>query len=390
MVQGLRVLYLHQYFKTPAEPGGVRSYEIAKRFSNEYGLKVCLITTRPYGSYIFPRKESVENIEIWSIKSTINNKSSFFSRILSFIYFSFFCSIASLTCKYDFTYATSTPISIGIPALFAKLLRKKPYFFEVRDVWPEIPIAMGIIKNPILQKALIWFEKIIYSNSNGIVTLSTGMKKSINDRIIFNKPILVAPNFTREVDNFCEINYSCDGRLKFIYAGTHGIINNVSYAIRLSHELDCLGLAHQMKLVGDGMTKDSDILLAQSLGANNVSFHPSISKEEVYNEIANAHFAFSLFDDIPEMWANSANKFFDYLSLKKPVVINYGGWQKEVIESNSIGIALHPNDVEFAAKTLTHFILNFDYKPDNFNDLIRDYSADRATCNIVEFFKNYL
>lgn len=390
MVQGLRVLYVHQYFKTPSESGGVRSYEIAKRFSNEYDLKVCLITTRPYGSYIIPRKESVENIEIWSIKSTINNKSSFVSRVFAFIYFSLFTSIASLMFKYDFTYATSTPLSVGFPAIVAKILRRKPYFFEVRDVWPEIPISMGIIENQVLIKVLLWFEQTIYSNSNGIVALSTGMKNSINNRNTHSKPILVAPNFTKDCDNLCRTNYSLDGELKFIYTGTHGIINNVSYAIRLSHELDCLGLAHHFKIIGDGMTKDSDIKLAQTLGADSVSFHAPVSKGEVYKEIASAHFAFSLFDDVPEMWANSANKFFDYLSQKKPVVINYGGWQKDVIESNSIGIGINPKDVKEGAESLINFISNFDYEPDNFDDLINEYSPDTATYNIVNFFETHL
>src|SRR5690606_29447945 len=120
---------------------------------------------------------------------------------LSFIRFSFFTSIYALRISADIVLATSTPLSIAIPALVKKAFQNVPYIFEVRDVWPEAPIALGVIRGRLAISILQYFEKLVYKHSKAVVALSVDMRKSIVDRFGSLSPIYVIPNIS-EVDRF--------------------------------------------------------------------------------------------------------------------------------------------------------------------------------------------
>jgi glycosyltransferase involved in cell wall biosynthesis len=172
----MHILYLHQHFAVPQGSTGTRSYEFARRWIDS-GHKVTIIT----GHYDLGglEKESgllsrkiVNGINVHIVGIRYSNKQSFLHRIMSFIMF-MFCSIFAglATKKVDVIYATSTPLTVGIPAMILKCLKRIPFVFEVRDQWPEIPIEMNIIRNPLLKKILLWLEKRIYKSSSGIVAL---------------------------------------------------------------------------------------------------------------------------------------------------------------------------------------------------------------------------
>src|SRR5699024_11857116 len=98
--------------------------------------------------------------------------------------------------KTDLFYATSTPLTIGFPVLILSKLTRKRYVFEVRDVWPDIPIQLGIIKSNFLKKILFIFEKIIYNNAEHIIVLSEGMKKNLLNKNISEEKITVITNLS--------------------------------------------------------------------------------------------------------------------------------------------------------------------------------------------------
>ena len=97
---------------------------------------------------VFIKRAVIDGIDIRAINLRYNQKMSFIKRGLSFITFVLIASVYVLFIKkVDIVYATSTPLTVGIPAMVLKLLKRKPFVFEVRDQWPEIPIELGIIKN---------------------------------------------------------------------------------------------------------------------------------------------------------------------------------------------------------------------------------------------------
>ena len=98
---------------------------------------------------------------------------------MSFLAFIFYVIRVSYKLDIDIIIASSTPLTVGIPALFLKKLKKTKLIFEVRDVWPQLPVAIGAIKSQLLIKILKKIESKIYIESEKIIALSDGMKNEI-------------------------------------------------------------------------------------------------------------------------------------------------------------------------------------------------------------------
>jgi len=180
----MHILYIHQHFATPEGSTGTRSYEFARRWI-QCGHKVTVLT----GYYDIGglqvgrgaiQRQSIEGINVIVVATKYSNKQSFFRRIICFCSFLLLATYVGLSEQgVDVIYATSTPLTVGIPAMIIKRLRRKPFVFEVRDQWPEIPIELGIIRNKIVIKFFLWLEKTIYKNSSGIVAVSPGQADGV-------------------------------------------------------------------------------------------------------------------------------------------------------------------------------------------------------------------
>jgi glycosyltransferase involved in cell wall biosynthesis len=249
--------------------------------------------------------------------------------------------------------ATSTPLTIGIPALIKKWIHKTPFIFETRDIWPEAAIALGVIKNKIFQKILYFAEYIIYKNAAVIVPLSRDMKRSIALRYpkLVEKPIKVIENIS-EIDRFqnslikkksiLKKKIGFKPRFSILYAGTFGRINGINYVIELANTLVHLDPTIAFILIGNGVEKKALIHKARDSGVlnKNVFILDSVSKQELPQLYFECDMGSSFVIGVKELWANSANKFFDTLAAGKPILINYKGWQKEVINKENIGYVL--------------------------------------------------
>ena len=175
----MKLIYLHQYFATPESNAGTRSYEMAKRFVAN-GHEVTFVTSSAYLSSNYTLKQGWNYLEIEGIKLHIlhlpySNRDSFIKRIWTFLQFSIKSTTKVMHLKADVLFATSTPLTIAIPGLIYSKIKKVPMVFEVRDLWPELPIAIGAIKNPIIIKLAKWLESYTYKNSKRLVGLSPGM-----------------------------------------------------------------------------------------------------------------------------------------------------------------------------------------------------------------------
>ena len=155
----MKILYIHQYFTTPEIGGGTRSYEFSKYFV-EHGHEVIMLTSHNEKKF---RRQTINGVEVYWISNYYNNQLGIMARIFSFIKFMYKSTWYAMRIKdVDICFATSTPLTVGITAIFLKLLRRIPYVFEVRDLWPEFPIQMGAIKSKILQKIAYHIEHLIY------------------------------------------------------------------------------------------------------------------------------------------------------------------------------------------------------------------------------------
>ena len=173
----MKVIYLHQYFNKPDMPGGTRSYEMAVRMVRK-GHEVHIITSKRDVSFSKSqwKEERFGGIFIHWIEIPYNNNMIFFNRLKAFFKFAFSAGGKAIAIGGDIVFATSTPLTIAIPAVIAKRKLKVPMVFEVRDLWPELPIAIGAIRNPFLKYCALKLEKWAYKNAESIIGLSVLFK----------------------------------------------------------------------------------------------------------------------------------------------------------------------------------------------------------------------
>lgn len=344
----MKLLYLHQYFTFPNIPGGTRSYDLSKEFIKK-GVDITVITGDSAFSDIDTSKRWTyierEGIKIWILKCGYSHMMSIPRRIISFFKFSFFVALKSISLKADVVLATSTPLTIAIPAIIKKWVSRTPFVFEVRDVWPEGPIQQGYVKN----KFLIWFlrktEKFIYNRAAYVVPLSVGMKRDILTRVQVKK-MEVIPNIS-EISRFetikeCPLDFDFTGKKVVLYAGTLGPVNDIMYVAKLAKETIRLAPEICFLIVGNGKQKEMiiDYCRKNDILYKNIFFHDPIPKDSLPYLYSKVTMGSSFVWDYKIKWDNSANKFFDTLAAGKPILINYQGWQAEVIHENKCGFVL--------------------------------------------------
>lgn len=345
----MHILYIHQYFKTPKEGGGTRSYWIAKKLIDR-GHQVTIITSANHQSKKI-KYCIIEGIKVVYIRNYYDNKLSYLNRIVSFIKFTCKTLLISMTIKdINLVYATSTPLTVGIPALFLLRLRRLRFVFEVRDLWPDIPIEIGIIKNGIVKWILYNFEYRIYSKAAHIVALSPGMKNVIVDKGVLDEKISIVPNMC-DLETFSpmEKTYKLHSLLDIpqdsiiaIHTGAMGMVNGLlKFALSVVINLPDIYFV----FIGEG--KEKADLEKLSSTVKNLYVLPQIPKLSL-NEILNDADIFLMLVDpnFKIFETNSANKFFDYLAIGKPIVMNYQGWKYQIIKDRKLGYYIDQNNEE--------------------------------------------
>ncbi|AZB28245.1 glycosyltransferase family 4 protein [Chryseobacterium balustinum] len=400
----MKLIYLHQYFTFPDSNGGTRSYDLAKSFISE-NIEVTVITSTSEIKYKTDKRWTVierEGITVNYIYLPYGNHLSYFQRLLVFVKFLFFSSFRLLKLKGDILLATSTPLTIGIPALMKKWINKTPFIFEVRDVWPEAVIAIGAVKNKWMQKLLYMLEKTIYKNASAIVPLSVGMQHSIVTRYpqFKNKTDIIIENISEisrfqnksDVVNLKEV-IGFVPRFSVLYAGTFGKVNGLIKFIELAEETLKLDEKLVYILIGSGAEKENIINSAKErdLLNRNVFILNPITKNELplwYNAVSMGS---SFVIDIPELWVNSANKFFDTLGANKPILINHEGWQAETIRERNIGYVLPLEINEKSANDFVKYTKDqslIDEQGEMALKLAKEkYSLEKATENYLKVIK---
>ncbi|OUL36002.1 hypothetical protein BV372_08875 [Nostoc sp. T09] len=368
-----KLIYLHQYFVVPSVAGGTRSWEFCTRLVRDQWQvnMICgdsEIHEIPKDEIFKFFDKEIGQFKLNAISVKYSNNMSYSRRILAFLNFALKSSLEVLRePEADLAFATSTPLTIAIPALLRKWLRGTPYVFEVRDLWPEMPIAVKAIRSPLAIFLARQLERISYRNAAHIVALSPGMKEGIVKQGIAPEKVEVIPN---ACDNdrfnvpesvgwdFLSQHPELSGGPLIIYTGTLGYINGVSYFAHLASQMKNLIPQARFLVVGSGACENEIKEISHQLGILEKNFWmwPSIPKAQMPGLLSACTVATSLFLPIPEMEHNSANKFFDALAAGRPIAINYGGWQKEILESSGAGISISGNDPQAGAIQLAQFL----------------------------------
>ena len=362
----MRVLYFHQHFSTPDGSVGIRSYEMARRLISR-GHQITMVC----GSYgggetgiqqpfvKGKRRGMVDGIDIIEFDLAYSNIDGFVKRASTFVKFALRSIGLVFRENYDLVFATTTPLTAGIPGIFARWVRRKPFVFEVRDLWPELPKAMGLIKNPLVLAAMSFLEWASYRSAHRCIGLSPGIVEGIAARGIPKRRIEMVPNgcdltiFAAEQAAWRPEGVQPND-LMAVFAGTHGMANGLDAVLDAASELKARNRADiKLVLVGQGKLKAKLVERAANEGLDNVIFHDPVPKARLAGLMASTDVGLQILGNVSAFYyGTSPNKFFDYISAGLPVLNNYPGWLAGMIEENGCGFAVEPDNPQLFADAL--------------------------------------
>lgn len=354
----MRILYFHQHFNSPQGIVGIRSYQMSQALLRQ-GHSVTMVC----GSYdggvtglTMPfenghRRGLVDGVDVVELDLAYSNNDGLFKRGLTFLKFASRSVGLAMTERYDLLFATTTPLTAGIPGIFARWLRGKPFVFEVRDLWPELPKAMGVIRNPVVLWAMSALEWASYHSAHRLIGLSPGIVDGIAHRGIARSRIALVPNGC-DLDIFASNAkpwrpaqvHATD--LMAVFAGTHGVANGLDAVLDAAIELKRRRRDDiKLLLIGQGKLKPALQARVHQEGLTNVIFHDPVNKERLSGLMAATDMGIQSLTNVPAFYyGTSPNKFFDYIAAGVPVLNNYPGWLAELITQHRCGFAVPPDN----------------------------------------------
>ncbi len=355
----MRILWLHQYFATPRGWGAVRGYEFVRRFA-EAGHEVEVVCGAGFDASLKDGARVAEGVRVRVCGAAYHTRMRFAGKMFSFLRFMFFATgfVVRHGGRFEVIVVTSTPLTIAIPALAARLLHRARYVFEVRDVWPDAAISAGVLKNPVAKWLAFKLEKCAYQYASAIVTCSTGMTERVEAKLRKWK-------WTRRVEtisNCCDLDLfrfppDADERCAWrgkgratprdvvaLYTGAMGLSNAIGDIVEA---VKATGEGVVWWFAGDG--RFAEELKALAASRSNVVFWGGMSKTKVARLYAAADVNVVTFMHAPLFYENSPNKFFDGIAAGLPAVFNRTTWLEPWLREYDCGFVC-ASPAEMAAR----------------------------------------
>ena len=344
--------------------GGTRSFEFGRRLV-EAGHSVDMITSWREGSRRscwFTTEEAGMRVHWLPVR--YSNCMGYRERIRAFLRFAWGAARRAASLSGDVLFATSTPLTIALPAVYASRRMRIPMVFEVRDLWPEVPIALGALRNPLLVWLARRLEDFAYDNANRLVALAPGMKQSMVESGVSADRIAVIPNGAdlhlfgpnfRNAESQVQESLPLRDRPFILYPGAVGKANGVDYLVDIAIQLRKLGADLCIVVIGDGSERDKVREKAREAGVHNRNFFlmDPVPKVELVSWFQSASMVAITYTGPRVLWKDSVcNKFFDAIASGKPICHNFLGWAQRITYSRNTSIYLTPEDPAKAARQL--------------------------------------
>ena len=370
----MKILLINQAFVSPDEPGHTRHFELAKFLQSRGHELVIVASDLNYqtGKRTVERKgvfaeQIIDGVRVLRAYIYPALHRSYFWRVISFFSFMFSSVWTSFRVNdVDLVLGTTPPIFQAVSAWFVAWIRRKPFLLEVRDLWPEFGVSMGVLKNPIVIALGRRLEKFLYARAAHILVNSPAYKEYMIGKGVPEKKITFIPYGT-DVDMF---NPRVDGSSiradlglqdKFIvlYAGALGQANDIDTILRAAERLKPYDKIHFV-LFGDGKERPRLQNEAKRMKLTNVTFAGVRPKKDMPRVVASADVCLAILQDIPMFRTTYPNKVFDYMAAGRATVLVIDGITRELIESSYGGVFVQPNDDETLAETILDFSKNME------------------------------
>lgn len=347
------VLYLHQHFATRAGAGGTRSFEFAQHLLRRGHTVTMVAQRRRAGGVDEPGRQDVDGIDLMLLGGYYTNHLGTWKRIWQFVRFTLQACALRFDARPDLVVATSTPLTIGIPGAVLARRYGVPFVFEVRDLWPEAPIQLGVVRSPLLKRVSRWLERWLYRRADVVIPLSPGMEAGVLAAGCDPVKIVTIPNASdlelfdpalRDRSLLAAFE-GIDDRFVAVHAGSMGEANGLDYVVHAARELQDRGRADiAFMIVGAGGTERRLRAMVAEHGLDNVIFTGSIPRERLGAIVSSCDACVVSFADFPVLATNSPNKLFDGLSAGLPIIVNSPGWTRALVESTGAGVYVDVRD----------------------------------------------
>jgi glycosyltransferase involved in cell wall biosynthesis len=362
----MKILLINQVFVSPNEPGHTRHFEMAK-YLQSFGEELVIVASdmnyqtgeRTIEHKGLVAEQEIEGVRIYRTYMYPALHKSYFWRILSFFSFMFSSIIAAMKVKnVDLIMGTSPPIFQAFSAWLVAFLRRKPFLLEVRDLWPEFIVSMGVFNNPVLIKLARILEMFLYRRASHILVNSPAYKEYIQSKGISAEKITFIP-YGADISMFnpeiiaSNIREELNLQEKFLvlYTGAMGQANDIYTILRAAHHLRDDKSIHFV-LFGDGKERQSLKTEAERLQLNNVTFAGTRPKHQIPAIVASADVCLAILQDIPMFRTTYPNKVFDYMAAGKATILVIDGVIRQVIEESRGGVFVNPGDDQQLAETI--------------------------------------
>ena len=360
----MKILFFYQYFTTPQGSWSTRAYEFARRWVAA-GDEVTVVTSvydksdlRPHGMV---ERFEIDGIDVRVINVRLSNKHGKLQRVATFFWYALVSSWFALTVPSDVVLASSGPITVGIPGLIARYLRRRPLVFEVRDLWPEGAIQLGVLRSRIMIRIARAFEGLCYRKSRAVVAASPGQAGWVSRRCP-SCEVGVVPNASDnalfgEAEPLVDLLDGLRGKKLVVYTGTLGLIDNCIQIVETAKVLADRGEDEvAIVLIGDGKERTMLEEAAIERGLANVHFLGLMPKTEVARWVRASRCMLISFLPVPVLDTVSPNKLFDAFAAGVPVVQTTQGWIKDLLNREECGITVPAGDSEAMADATLRFV----------------------------------
>jgi glycosyltransferase involved in cell wall biosynthesis len=372
----MHILAFYQYFGTNEVSGSTRAYEIFRRLVQSGDSVTIIAGNWVYATGkketqhgLFWKRGQVDGLDLIRVSIPFGGSRKVVPRIIGFVCFIPLALLATLSVRRpDIVIASSTPLTIGIPAYLLSRLRKVPFIFELRDLWPDCPVIWGVVKNRLLIRAAYWLESFLYRKAAFLVSVTEGIRKELIKKGI-------SADRVRTITTACDLtlftpegpqenleglaNIPADAFL-CIHTGSLGIVNFLDFVLAGAERVLEDPSIHFL-LMGNGPEKPRLMNEVSQRNLRNVHFLSPVPKAVLPRFLRRADLGILCVKPGPLTYIFLQNKFFDYLACGCPIIVNFEGEVREYIEPVNAGVFVYPGDV------------------DAFSSAIRKLAADRAT-----------
>ena len=354
----MRILFITDNFPPEVNAPATRTYEHCKEWIKNKNVEITVLTCTPnfphgkvYNGYKnkFFQKENMEGINVIRIWSYITSNSGFIRRVLDYTSFAFMAFIVGLFQKHDIIIATSPQFFTTWSAWGLSKIKRKPWIFELRDLWPESIKTVGAMKQGKIINTLEKIELGLYKSCDKVVAVTDAFKTNLINRGIDSKKIEVVTNGSN-IELFFpilkdkELLNKLNLQDKFIvgYIGTHGMAHSLDFIVKSIAKIKDTTI--HFVFIGDGAMKQTIVDMANELKLENITFLDSISKEEVPKYLSICDVSLAPLKKEENFKTVIPSKIFEASAMAKPTLLGVEGQAKEIIEKYNAGLCFEPEN----------------------------------------------